>query len=128
MPGRAFVVAVVAASCLVASGCESSDDGDKAAAARDTRTAQAVGPRVAGSVVQYADCADWMRGTRREREATVDELRDQLTAQGERDTSSTLPDERAYRILQKSCSQSYAASLRLYKLFAKAQGYATLGE
>ena len=100
----------------------------KAAAPKDTRTAEAVGPRIAGSVVQYADCGDWTRGTRRERDATVDELRDQLTAQSERDTTSPLPDERAYRILQKSCSQSYAGSLRLYKLFAKAQGYAALGE
>jgi len=128
MAGRAFVTAVAAASCLFAAGCDGSDGDEKAAATQGTRTAESVGPRVAGSVVQYADCGDWRRGTRREREATVDELRDQLTAQGERDTRSPLPDDRAYRILQKSCSQSYAASLRLYKLFAKAQGYATLGE
>jgi len=134
MTGRTFVTAIAAAACLFAAGCGGGDDGEKAAAAKhtrtakDTRTAEAVGPRIAGSVVQYADCGDWRRGTRREREATVDELRDQLTAQGERDTSSFLPDDRAYRILQKSCSQSYAGSLRLYKLFAKAQGFAALGE
>ena len=63
-----------------------------------------------------------------EREATIEELRDQLTAQSHKDTSSPLPDDRAYRILNKSCAQSYASSLRLYKLFAKAQGFAPLGE
>ena len=44
--------------------------------------AQSVGKRTAGSVVQFADCSDWNRGTRAEREATVRELRDQLTAAG----------------------------------------------
>ena len=78
--------------------------------------------------MQYADCGDWRKGTRREREATIEELRDQLTAQSQKDTSSPLPDDRAYRILDKSCAQSYASSLRLYKMFAKAQGFAPLGE
>ena len=129
---RPRLLAALAVASLAWAGCGGSDEPEKkrepAAKPADTRTAESVGPRIAGSVVQYADCGDWRKGTRREREATVDELRDQLTAQSQRDTSSALPDDRAYRILQKSCSQDYAASLRLYKLFAKAQGYAILGE
>ncbi len=62
-------------------------------------TAQSVGKRSAGSVVQFADCNDWRRGTRAEREATVLELRDQLTQQGERSNASPLSDERAYAML-----------------------------
>jgi len=128
---RRTLIAGLALACLAAPGCGGDSGEDEKAAgtgAADTREATAVGPRVAGSVVQYADCGDWREGTRQEREATVDELRDQLTAQSERDTSSPLPDDRAYRILNKTCSQDYASSLRLYKLFAKAQGFAPLGE
>lgn len=130
MTARGAVAAALAAG-LLAAGCGGSDSGsgdERSATRTDTRTAESVGPRIAGSVVQYADCDDWKRGTRAEREATVDELRDQLTAQDQRDTTSALPDERAYEILQKSCAQDYAGSLRLYKLFAKAQGFAPLGE
>jgi len=131
---RQALLAALVVACLLVAGCGGDDggsDGAKSAAGQghhDTRQASSVGPRIAGSVVQYADCGDWRKGTRREREATIEELRDQLTAQSQKDTSSPLPDDRAYRILDKSCAQSYASSLRLYKLFAKAQGFAPLGE
>ena len=128
----ALFAALVLAGLVLASGVVGggSDSENAAAGGGHDQTGQAksVGPRIAGSVVQYADCGDWRKGTRREREATIEELRDQLTAQSQKDTSSPLPDGRAYRILDKSCAQSYAASLRLYKLFAKAQGFAPLGE
>lgn len=127
---RPALLAALVLACLLIAGC-GGDDGGKAAADKghhDTRQATSVGPRIAGSVVQYADCGDWRKGTRREREATIEELRDQLTAQSQRDTSSPLPDDRAYRILDKSCAQGYASSLRLYKMFARAQGFAPLGE
>ena len=91
--------------------------------------AQSVGKKTAGSVVQFADCSDWNRGTRAEREATVRELRDQLTTQGSRSTASPLSHERAYKVLQKACTATdYAGSLRLYKLYARVQGFAPLSE
>jgi hypothetical protein len=91
--------------------------------------AQSVGKRSAGSVVQFADCSDWNRGTRPEREATVRELRDQLTQQGERSNASPLSDKRAYDVIQKACTATdYAGSLRLYKLYARVQGFAPLAE
>jgi hypothetical protein len=134
MARPATLLAALVLACALAAGCGGDDGGSeggkKTAGNRpdDTRPAKSVGPRIAGSVVQYADCGDWRKGTRREREATIEELRDQLTQQSQRDTASPLPDAKAYRILTKSCSQSYASSLRLYKMFAKAQGFAPLGE
>ena len=119
---RGVLATVLVAACLFA-GCNSDDD---PAASAGSQPADSVGPRIAGSVVQYADCGDWRRGTKAQREATVLELRDQLTAQSERDTASPLPDAEAYRIFQRTCAQSYASSLRLYKLYARAQGFAPL--
>ena len=132
MARLALFAALVLAGLLLASGVGDGGSDNENAAAGDghhqTSQAASVGPRIAGSVVQYADCGDWRKGTRREREATIEELRDQLTGQSQKDTSSPLPDDRAYRILDKSCAQSYASSLRLYKMFARAQGFAPLGE
>ena len=98
--------------------------GDRAAAP----AAEPVGHASAGSVVQYADCDDWRAGTRAEREATVVVLRGQLTPTHSKDASSPLSDERAYELLDKSCSQDYASSMRLYKLYARAQGFSPLSQ
>jgi hypothetical protein len=90
--------------------------------------AQPVGELSAGSVVQYADCTDWRRGSVAERQATVVELRSQLTPQTSTTAASPLGDDRAYAILQKSCRTDFAASLRLYKLYVRAQAYAPLND
>ena len=116
--------AVVAAALLAGCG-DTGDDPPKPVRV----AAQSVGERTAGSVVQFADCDDWRRGTKAERKATVLELRDQLTLQGSRSNASPLSDERAYAKLQKACTATdYAGSLRLYKLYVRAQGFAPLAE
>ena len=120
---RQCLVPVLAAAALAA-GCGGDDQPAKPAKDK----AQSVGKRVAGSVVQFADCDDWRRGSRADRQATVLELRDQLTQQGSRSNASPLPDKRAYAIFQKACKPDYAGSLRLYKLYARAQGFAPLAE
>ena len=124
---RPWLAAGVAATAFIA-GCGGDDEDARPAAKATSTEAQSVGPRVAGSVVQFADCDDWRRGTRAEREATVRELRDQLTQQGERSNASPLSDKRAYATLQKACRSEVSGSLRLYKLYARIQGFAPLGE
>ena len=125
--GWPLVPALLAAALLA--GCGDDDQERAAPVARDKgKEAESVGPRIAGSVVQFADCDDWRRGTSAERRATVLELRDQLTQQGERSTESPLSDDRAYEIFQKACKPDFAGSLRLYKLYARAQGFAPLNE
>jgi hypothetical protein len=81
-----------------------------------------------GSSAQYVDCADWRGGSVDERHATIDELRGQLTAQSSRTARSPLSDERAYDVLDRACRHPGAASLRLYKLYARVQGFAPLSE
>ena len=116
---RVAVVALVAAA--VAAGCaEDPEDSSGSAGAKP------VGRESAGSVVQFADCGDWRRGTEAERYATVVALRGQLTPQRSKSAASPLPDDRAYELLQNTCSTANTESLRLYKLYVRMQGFAPL--
>jgi hypothetical protein len=80
----------------------------------------------AGSTAQFANCKDWREGTVAQRYRTIEDIRGQLTPQGATTARSDLPDEEAYRIFQKTCAASFSDSLRLYKLYARAQAYAPL--
>ena len=85
-----------------------------------------VGPVRANSTAQFASCRDWRRGSEDQRYATIADIRGQLTPQTATDPDSGLPDEAAYEIFEKVCANDYATSLRLYKLYARAQAYAPL--
>lgn len=113
--------ALAAVLTVAAAGCGGGGD-------EQEPSARPVGTESAGSVVQFADCADWRGGTREEREATIDALRGQLTEQRSQTARSPLADERAYEILEQACAPGFAASLRLYKLYVRAQGFAPLNE
>jgi hypothetical protein len=87
-----------------------------------------VGKESAGSVVQFADCGDWRRGSRAERMVTIKHLRGQLTPQRSTTAESPLSDERAYQLFEKACAPAYAESLRLYKLYVRMQSFAPLSQ
>ena len=112
-----MVVAVLAATA----GCGDDDESGEPAA-------KPAGKEIAGSVVQYADCTDWREATVAEREATIVALKGQLTPQSAETPDSALDDDTAYEILDKSCKPEFADKLRLYKLYAKAQGFSPLYE
>lgn len=111
-------LAVLAAVTAVA-GCGGEDGTDRA---------KPLGQVSGGSSAQYVDCGDWRGGSVAERHATIDELRDQLTPQSSPTARSPLSDERAYEILDKACRHPGGESLRLYKLYVQAQGFAPLSE
>jgi hypothetical protein len=117
---RTSLVAVALAAAATTVGCGDQEE--------SPARAKPVGKPSAGSVVQFADCGDWRRGTSAERVATIEELRGQLTPQTSRTAASPLPDQRAYEILDRACRFETAESLRLYKLYVRAQGFAPLGE
>jgi hypothetical protein len=112
-------VLLLAAGALASCG----DDDRPASAPR----AEPVGQESQGSVVQYADCGDWRGGTPAEKRATVVALRGQLTPQSSETATSPLPDDRAYAVLESACAPGNPASLRLYKLYVRAQAFAPLG-
>jgi len=117
----AALLAAAAAAAAVMAGC----GGDEPSAAAPPE-GKPVGPETQGSVVQYADCGDWRGASLADKRATVVALRGQLTPQTSETAASPLPDERAVAILQKACSPSFAKSLRLYKLYVRAQAFAPL--
>ena len=104
---------------LALAGCGDDDDDGEGAA-------KPVGYELGGSVVQVADCGDWREGTEAERRATIEELKGQLTPQTDATPESALSDDRAYEILQNTCRTPRFESLRLYKLYTRAQGFAPL--
>jgi hypothetical protein len=112
---------VVVAALAATVGC-GDDDGSEEPAAKP------VGEEIAGSVVQYADCTDWRKGTLAEREATIDALRGQLTPQTAPTPESDLDDDTAMEILDRWCKAEFSDKLRLYKIYAKAQGFSPLYE
>ena len=120
---RLCATAAALALLAGAAGCGGEDDKASASAA-----AKPVGDETAGSVVQFADCGDWRAGSREARVATVTALRGQLTPQRSRTAESSLPDDRAYELLDKACRPAFAESIRLYKLYVKMQGFAPLSE
>ena len=120
MPAASRHLAAALSVAALAAGCGDDDDDDE--------PAKPVGKESAGSVVQYADCGDWKKGTVAERHATIDALRGQLTPQRSETAASSLSDDRAYEVFQKACKQDYARSLRLYKLYVRVQGFAPLSE
>jgi len=117
--GRAGL-ALIAALALLAGCGDSGESGDGA------DEAQGVGPVTAGSTAQLASCRDWVGGTEEERYATIEDIRGQLTPQSSETAESDLGDEAAYEMFQHSCEAGWAASLRLYKLYARAQAFAPL--
>ena len=126
---RLAIVVLTGLALTAVAACGGGDDSRPAAAgAGGSEEGEPVGPEYAGSVVQYADCDDWRKGSAADRRSTVVELRRQLTPQTSKTAASSLADERAYEILQKACKPSYSGSLRLYKLYVRAQAFAPLND
>ncbi len=122
---RAGVTLLFAAMTLA--GCGGSDEsGSGATTTARPIASQGVGIVRAGSTAQFADCSDWRGGTPRQRRITIQSIRGQLTPQRSTTAASPLPDDAAYRIFEKTCSSGVADSLRLYKLYARAQAFARL--
>lgn len=111
------------AVAVAAGGCGGGED---PAASKASAAAKPVGKNSAGSVVQFADCADWRAGSRAERAVTVEHLRRQLTPQRSASAESSLADDRAVALLDRACTPEFAQSLRLYKLYVRMQGFAPL--
>ena len=116
---------LLAAAAVAPAACGGTDDDDD----RDRDTPvdiRGVGLMSGNSTAQFANCRDWRGGSVKRRYATIEDIRGQLTPQSSKSAESDLSDEDAYRIFQRVCATSYSDELRLYKLYAHAQGFAPL--
>ena len=101
--------------------CGGGDSGDKPGAS-------ALGDVRVGSVAQLAECRDWNAGTREERIATLAEIKEQINLENGTGETPELSDEAAYELFENTCSEDYADAFRLYKVYARATGFASFAE
>jgi hypothetical protein len=118
MSRRSGGAALAVIAVLVLVGCGDGDGGKE--------QVKGVGEVRANSTAQLASCKDWRKGTVEQRYATIRDIRLQLDPQTADAAQTELPDRTAYRIFQRTCGANFAASLLLYKLYARAQAYAPL--
>jgi hypothetical protein len=118
------MVALVAATvALAACGAEGDSASRERGAPVDIR---GVGLVRGNSTAQFANCRDWRMGSVKQRYATIEDIRGQLTPQSSASAASDLSDEAAYRVFQHACAAGFSDELRLYKLYARAQAFAPL--
>jgi hypothetical protein len=116
---RGGPAALLAALLLTSCG------GDSEPAAKK---AKPVGDVLVSSVAPLAQCKDWTAGTRAERLATIEDIREQINLKDSSVQTPELSDEAAYRVLDGTCRKPYAATFRLYKLYARADAFAPFAE
>ena len=118
--GARLTIALLAVSASLAGCAESSDDPPK------RESISGVGQPLGGSVAPLAQCRDWQRGTPEERQATIEDIRGQLTPQTAQGEDSGLPDEEAHALFDRVCAQEYASAFRLYRLYVQRVGFRPL--
>ena len=114
---RLAPVALVAALALASCGSDSRDPDPKP-----------VGEVLVGSVAAMATCADWNGGSRERRIATIHDIRQQINLKDSAVQTPELSDHAAYGVLHNTCERNFAGSFRLYKLYARATGFAAFAD
>jgi hypothetical protein len=115
----AATLGVAAAASLAACGESGSPGGEEVVG---------VGQERAGSVAALAQCTDWNEGTEEEKRATVGDIRVQLNQAGADGPTPSLPEQETYELFERACANDYAAGFRLYKVYARAAAFSSIGE
>lgn len=88
--------------------------------------AEPLGAKLGGSVAPLANCADWKGGARERKLATIEDIRRQVSRDDTGIESPPLSDAEAMQLFDRECARAYARSFRLYVVYARAAGWATL--
>ena len=88
--------------------------------------AEPLGKKLGGSVAPLANCGDWVGGARERKLATIADIRNQVNRDDTGIDAPPLSDDEAMQLFDRECSNSYARSFRLYVIYARAAGWATL--
>lgn len=122
--GGLVAVAVVAA--LAIGGCGDDEGAATAESRGESTAAEPLGEELGGSVAQLAQCSDWVKGTEPEKLATIADIRSQVNRQDSAVEAPPLSDEEALELFDNACAEDFATGFRLYVLYARAAGFASL--
>lgn len=78
----------------------------------------------AGSVASLVDCDDWSAGTEERQQATVVDIRQQLSSGGTIEGRPSLTDPEAFDLFERACAEEFTGAFRLYKVFYQANAFA----
>ncbi len=81
-----------------------------------------------GSVAALAQCRDWHARDDDERQQTIEDIREQINLEDGPVRTPELDDEKAYEVFENACAQPNSESYRLYIVYARAAGFASLLE
>ncbi len=114
-----IAAALVLICALAAAGCGASSP--------SPATPQVQGPRI-NVPLRLADCTDWKKSDVSQRLGTVEALR--AFAGGPTGSpaghGNTLPDKKAYDLLQNYCGNFFARGFKLYKLYTRAAAFSPI--
>lgn len=101
--------------CLALGGCGGSDSKGEATPARPDL----------GVTARLATCTDWRRGREGERIGTLREIAHFAGGPvgSPNGRGAVLSEDLAYRLMQTTCANGYAAGFRLYKLYTRAAAF-----
>jgi hypothetical protein len=71
--------------------------------------------------LQAADCRDWKRLSLRERYAVLDQLEE--VAAGPEKKGATLPQQKAYDVIDARCGKYFARGFLLYEMYNRAASF-----
>jgi hypothetical protein len=102
---------LLAAAALIGSGCGGGSPAQ-----------QSGGPAgLTAGQLQAADCRDWKRLSLRERYAVLDQLEE--VARGPEKKGATLPQQKAYDVIDARCSHYFARGFLLYEMYNRAASF-----
>lgn len=81
-----------------------------------------VGEVRAGSVAALADCDAWNGGTELEKQATVVDIRQQLSGAVE-DGRPQITDPEAFEVFESACSEDFTGAFQLFRIYYAAEAF-----
>lgn len=106
----AVALALLASGLTACSGSESAAQSDAGAGL--------------GAPLRSANCTDWNRGSPRDRQQSIEQIRDFAGGPVDQEGhGNTLDADKAYRLFENYCSHEYARGFKLYKLYTRAAAF-----